>query len=118
MSLTKIKKDLEKLKPTSKDIEDFSKLVVSIPAPIIWLGGEAVLAGLQSKSMIVTNAEGEDVEANPMKKPIDILPIPIPNDPFNRTWDLGKIEQGSILRAGWFVMNAIYAFGPKRNIQK
>lgn len=119
MSLRKIKKDLDKLKPTSKDIDDLSKLIVAIPPPIVWITGELVLGTLQRKSILTTDPDtGVETERNPLKKPIDIVPIPIPGDPFGRNYDFGKIEQGSILRAAWFVINAIYAFGPKRTIGK
>jgi len=113
----KIKADIDKLKPAS--LTELSQLIVSVPPPIIWLVGEALLGTIQRKSVITIDQDtGEEIERNPLKKVVDIVPIPIPFDPFGRNYDFGKIESGSIMRLAWFIINGVYAFGPKRTIQK
>ena len=119
MTLAKIKKDLSKLKPSTKDVEALSNLVISIPPPLIWLTGELILGQAQAISRKTTDREtGEEKEQNPLKRPLDIFPIPNPWDPLGRNFDFGKVEYGSILRLGWLIVNGIYAFGPKRTIGK
>jgi len=113
----KIKADIDKLKPAS--LTELSQLIVSIPPPIIWLAGEALLGTIQRKSILtIDQVTGEEIERNPLKKPVDLVPIPNPWDPFGRNFDFGKIESGSLLRLAWFLINGVYAFGPKRTIQK
>jgi len=111
----KVKADIDKLKPAS--LTELSQLIVSVPPPIIWLTGELILGTIQRKSVITIDpVTNEEVERNPLKKPVDIVPIPIPFDPLGRNYDFGKIESGSILRLAWFIINGVYAFGPKRTV--
>jgi len=113
----KIKADIDKLKPAS--LTELSQLIVSIPPPIIWLTGELLLGTIQRKSILTTDPDtGKETERNPLKKVVDIVPIPIPFDPLGRNYDFGKIESGSVLRLAWFIISGVYAFGPKRTIQK
>jgi len=113
----KLKADIDKLKPAS--LTELSQLIVSIPPPIIWLTGELLLGTIQRKSILTIDQDtGEETERNPLKKAVDLAPIPIPLDPLGRNYDFGKIESGSLLRLAWFLINGVYAFGPKRTIQK
>ena len=119
MTLKKIKKDLAKLAPTTKDIDTLANLIVSIPPPLVWLTGELALGQLQTISHKTKDPEtGEEKDLNPLKRVIDLAPIPIPYDPLGRNYDFGRIEYGSIMRVGWLIINMIYAFGAKRTIGK